>query len=144
MASRNNKNKKQKPSGPTIADTADRHIYYENSVQCVESEIDFVDATYKKLRGRHASTLREDFCGTTNTSCEWIRRRETNTATSIDLDGDVLEWGRKNKISKLTPEQAKRITVIQDNVLTVKTRPVDIVLAMNFSYWLLIERKNDD
>lgn len=139
MASR--KNKKYKQSAPTIADTADPHVYYENAVQCVESEIDFVDKTFKNLRNRHGKTLREDFCGTTNTSCEWIRRRKTNTAISIDLDEKVLNWGKKNKISKLSPEQAKRITVIQDNVLTVKTDPVDIVLAMNFSYWLLIERK---
>lgn len=141
MASKNNKNNKKKPSGPTMADLADRHVYYEDSVQCVESEIDFVDATYKKLRKRNATTLREDFCGTTNTSCEWIKRRKTNTALCIDLDEEVLEWGKKNKIAKLIPDQVKRLHVINDNVITVKTEPVDIVLAMNFSYWLLLERK---
>jgi len=135
------KNKNNNQSGPSMAELADRHVCYEDSVQCVESEIDFVDATYKKLRKRNGKTLREDFCGTTNTSCEWIRRRKTNTALSIDLDEEVLEWGRKNKISTLSPEQKKRITVINDNVITVKTDPVDIVLAMNFSYWLLLERK---
>lgn len=141
MASRKNNNNKKKSSGPTIADTADRHVYYEDSVQCVESEIDFVDATYKKLRKRKAKSLREDFCGTTNTSCEWIKRRNTNTAIGVDLDSEVLEWGQKNKVAKLKADQAKRLTVINDNVITVKTEPVDIVLAMNFSYWLLIERK---
>jgi cyclopropane fatty-acyl-phospholipid synthase-like methyltransferase len=141
MASRKKKNKNKKPAGPTMAELADRHVYYEDSVQNVEAEIDFVDATYKKLRKRYATSLREDFCGTTNTSCEWIRRRKTNTAISVDLDEEVLEWGKKNKIAKLKPEQAKRITVLNDNVITVKTDPVDIVLAMNFSYWLLLERK---
>jgi cyclopropane fatty-acyl-phospholipid synthase-like methyltransferase len=138
---KNKKSKNKKPAGPTMADLADRHVYYEDSVQNVEAEIDFVDATYKKLRKRNASSLREDFCGTTNTSCEWIRRRSSNTAISVDLDEEVLEWGRKNKIAKLKPEQVKRLTVLNDNVITVKTDPVDIVLAMNFSYWLLLERK---
>ena len=140
MASKNKKDKK-KSNGLSMADQADKHVCYEQSVQCVEAEIDFVDTTYKKLRKRYAKSLREDFCGTTNTSCEWVRRRNTNTAISIDLDEEVLEWGKQNKISTLTPEQTKRLTVINDNVITVKTEPVDIVLAMNFSYWLLLERK---
>ena len=67
--------------------------------QCVESEIDFVDSTFKKLGKRHAKSLREDFCGTTNTSCEWIKRRKTNTALSIDLDEEVLEWGKIHKMT---------------------------------------------
>lgn len=124
-----------------MAQQADRHVYYEQAVQCVESEIDFVDTTFTKLRKRKASTLREDFCGTTNTSCEWVKRRKTNIAYCIDLDEEVLEWGKKNKIAKLNDDQKKRIHVIHDNVLTVKTEPTDIVLAMNFSYWLLQERK---
>jgi cyclopropane fatty-acyl-phospholipid synthase-like methyltransferase len=141
MAAKKKSDNKKKSSKPTMADLADRHVYYENSVQCVESEIDFVDATFTKLRRRKAKSLREDFCGTTNTSCEWIKRRNTNTAISVDLDDEVLQWGKKNKISKLSNEQAKRITVINDNVLTIKTEPVEILLAMNFSYWLLKERK---
>ncbi len=124
-----------------MAELADKHICYEESVQCVESEIDFVDATFTKLRKRQARTLREDFCGTMNTSCEWVKRRKTNTAICIDLDDEVLKWGNKNKIAKLKSDEAKRITIINDNVLTIKTEPVEIVLAMNFSYWLLKERK---
>tara|TARA_R110000782_G_scaffold10851_1_gene33551 strand:+ start:4232 stop:5065 length:834 start_codon:yes stop_codon:yes gene_type:complete len=141
MASNNNKKKSKPNSKKSMAELADKHICYEESVQCVESEIDFVDATFTKLRKRQATTLREDFCGTMNTSCEWIKRRATNTAISVDLDKEVLEWGEKNKVSKLSPEQAKRINIINDNVLTIKTKPVEIVLAMNFSYWLLKERQ---
>jgi SAM-dependent methyltransferase len=140
MASNNNK-KSAQASTTSMAALADKHICYEESVQCVESEIDFVDTTFLKLRKRLANSLREDFCGTTNTSCEWIKRRKTNTAVSVDLDEEVLQWGKENKIAKLTPEQKKRITIVNDNVLTIKTEPVDVVLAMNFSYWLLKERK---
>ena len=136
MATSSLKGKKK----PSMADQADRHIYYEKAVQCVESEIDFVDDTFTKLRERKAKTLREDFCGTTNTSCEWVRRRSSNIAYSIDLDEEVLEWGKQNKVTKLSADQQKRIHIFNENVLTIKTEPTDIVLAMNFSYWLLKER----
>ena len=46
-----------------------------------------------------------------------------------------------NKIEKLTTEQSSRIKLIKENVLDVKNEPVDIVLAMNFSYWVFKERK---
>ena len=135
-------NKHQKSATPkkTMADKADINVLYEQSVQCVESEIDFVDETFRKLRGRKAKLLREDFCGTANTSCEWIRRRKTNKAISVDLNNDVLEWGRQHKVKKLDKEQAKRITLVNDNVLTVKTDKVDTALAMNFSYWIFEDR----
>ena len=141
MAAKNKKKNNKKPSGTTMATLADRYICYEDSVQCVGSEIDFVDTTFLKLRKRLASTLREDFCGTTNTACEWVQRRQANTSICVDLDEVVLEWGRTNKIDKLTPDQTKRMTIVNNNVLTAKTGPVDIVLAMNFSYWIFKERK---
>ena len=136
-----NRKKKARNKGTTQADYADKHILYETSVQCVEAEIDFVDQTFEKLRKRSARVLREDFCGTTNSSCEWVRRRSSNVAWSVDLDPDVLEWGRKNHINKLKPEQQKRMNVIKANVLDCGITETDVVLAMNFSYWIFKERK---
>ncbi len=124
-----------------MADRADKYICYEASVQCVEAEIDFVDATFFELRKRRAQRLREDFCGTANTSCEWVRRRRTNTAISVDRDLSVLDWSKQNKVAKLPPGPAKRLTMVNGDVLKIKTDPVDMVLAMNFSYWLLLERR---
>ncbi len=129
-----NKNKKY-----SIADSADRHKLYEFSVQNAESEIDFVDSTYKKLRGNKASLLREDFCGTANVCCEWVQRRKTNRAIGVDLDTEVLEWGKKHQIGKLPKKYRESIRLLKENVLDVKTEKVDIVSAMNFSYWLLKE-----
>ncbi|MEJ2761657.1 MAG: class I SAM-dependent methyltransferase [Gammaproteobacteria bacterium] len=128
------KNKK-KNKGPTLAERSDKHDLYEQSVQCVDAEIDFVDGTFQSLRNRIPHTLREDFCGTTNTSCEWVRRRPDNLAYCVDLDADVLDWGRRNKIARLDPAAAARIHIHNDNVLTAAVEPVDIILAMNFSYW---------
>ncbi len=134
------KGKKPVTKGPKKAELADRHILYQDSVQNVESEIDFVEETFKALRGREAVTVREDFCGTANTSCEWIRRGDEHTAIGVDLEPSVLEWGKEHNLSKLTPEQQKRITLHEDNVLTVDTGKVDVTLAMNFSYWCFKER----
>lgn len=125
---------------PPLAASADRHVLYEHAVQCVEAEIDFVDDTFKDLRGRRAKVIREDFCGTANTSCEWVRRRSGNRAIGVDLDESVLEWGLKNKVGKLKPAQRERVELIHADVMTVETEPVDAVLAMNFSYWLFTTR----
>ncbi len=126
----------------TQASRADRHKLYENSVQNVKAEIDFIDTTFQALRKRTALKLREDFCGTANTSCEWVRRRNNNVAYSVDLDPHVQDWGRKNTLTRLNPQQHKRVTLINADVMQVKTPDApDIVLAMNFSYWIFKERK---
>lgn len=128
------------PSTHTQAANADKHYLYELSVQCSESEIDFVDTTYHKLRKHKAKLLREDFCGTANVCCEWVKRGNQRQAIGIDLDADVLAWGNTHNLSKLTVKQQQRIQLINENVLTAKTKSPDIVSAMNFSYWLFKER----
>lgn len=124
----------------SMAENCDPHALYQESVQCVEAEIDFVDDTFKALRGRRAQFLREDFCGTANTSCEWVRRRPDNTAVAVDVDPDVLAWGRRHNVAGLEPPAAARLELICADVRGVVTRPVDIVLAMNFSYWYFKQR----
>jgi len=135
------KRKKIKPSRFTAA-TADKNELYELSVQNVESEIDFVDATYKEIRGRYARKFREDFCGTGNTSVEWIGRRKTNTAVGLDIDQTTLDWGIDKRLQKLSPKDRERITLLNCNVLEPKpeAKNMDCVLAMNFSYWLFKTR----
>lgn len=140
MGKSKHKSKKTKQKKPTMAQRADKHVLYEMSVQCPEMEIDFIDATYRKLRGRHAALLREDFCGTANNSCEWVRRRATNTAYGIDIDDSVLEWGRQHHLSGLDKHQAQRIHLIRGDVLSAKVPLVDVVLAMNFSYFIFRDR----
>lgn len=135
----------QRPARLTgLAAKADRHVLYQEAVQCVEAEIDFVDETFRTLSGRRAVRLREDFCGTANTSCEWVRRRRGNFAVGVDLDQPTLDWGLAHNVAKLSPAQRARIELRRGNVL----EPVDegsrgafdAVLAMNFSYWCFKER----
>lgn len=132
---------RQRPVGPTLAEQADRHVLYEASVQAVDHEVEFLSDTYHALRGRRPRILREDFCGTTNAACEWVRQHEDNRAIGVDLDPAVLAWGRRNHIEQLDPEQQGRLQVINGNVLDVETTPADVVVAFNFSYWVFKTRE---
>jgi len=123
-----------------IASQADRHYLYQESVQDTEAEIDFVEDSWRNLRDRPAELLREDFCGTGNTACEWVRRDRQHYAIGIDLDSEVLEWGQLNNLEQLDDDQYQRIELLQENVLDAHPEPADIVLAMNFSYYLFLER----
>ncbi len=124
----------------TMAQAADRHALYQSAVQDVVSEIDFVMETWQQLRRRTARTLREDFCGSALTACEWVRRDRSHQAFGIDLDPEVLEWGRAHNLSQLDAQQRERISLSQSDVLDARTEATDIVLAMNFSYYLFMER----
>lgn len=129
-----------KLNGKLSAAVSDRHKLYEEAVQCPEAEIAFLDRVYKQRRGRKPQSLREDFCGTAYSSCSWVRLRPDNTATGVDLDGKVLNWARKNNLSWLTDEERERIQLLNENVLTAATPPVDVLVAMNFSYYLFMTR----
>lgn len=113
---------------------------YQNAVQCVEAEIDFVEATFQTLKDRPARALREDFCGTAQTACEWVQRHPDNKAWGVDLDKDVLLWGENNNLSELNSQQYPRIELINRNVLNSQISDMDVVLAMNFSYFIFMER----
>jgi len=125
----------------TMAELADRHALYQESVQNSEFELDFIDDTFKELTGRTASSMREDFCGTAISSVEWVERRDTNTAVGVDFDAEVLGWGEKHNASRLKPDQRKRLQLVEADVLEVSTEKVDVIQAYNFSYWFFQERK---
>jgi cyclopropane fatty-acyl-phospholipid synthase-like methyltransferase len=124
----------------TLAEKADRHELYEAAVQNVEEESSFVAFVFNQVRGRKARSLREDFSGTASSACEWVKHGRGRSAIGIDVDPDVLKWGRKHRITSLKKSQRERVTLIQGDVLTTDTPPVDIVVAFNFSYWIFRER----
>lgn len=129
-----------KQKKPSQAKRADKYVLYQLSVQAPGEEIDFIDEVYRDLRGKKAQILREDFCGTALTACEWVKRRKSNRAVGVDLDPEVLAWGQTHNLDALKPSQKERITLAESDVMTVKANISDIVLAMNFSYWILKER----
>jgi len=126
---------------PTMAEQADLHELYEEAVQNVEEEVRFFKKTFKKHAGREAKLFREDFCGTASACCEWVRQGDDYQAIGVDLDVPTLEWGRQNRLSKLSPEQQSRVQMIEGNVLSTPTEKADILGASNFSYWCFYTRE---
>jgi hypothetical protein len=125
---------------PTMADQADIHDLYERSVQGVEHEVEFTQTTFEHIRGRKAYRLREDFCGTASVSCQWVRQGERFQAIGVDIDPSVLHWGRRNRVSQLPAADRARVQLLESDVMTVATSPVDILVAFNFSYFIFDTR----
>lgn len=129
----------KKPTQLT-ARTADKYLLYEESVQSPEAECAFLDRVYRKSYGRHPTIMREDFCGTALSSCQWVRQRRANRAWGVDLSGKVLNWAKKHNLNKLSEHQRRRITLVQADVLAAQTPRAEVVVAMNFSYFLFLTR----
>jgi len=123
-----------------IADQVDPHDLYQEAVQGVEFELDFVSDTFQALRGRKPRSIREDFCGTALSACEWVTRGPNNRAVGVDVDPDVLAWGYEHNVAPLTAAQKKRIELLPEDVLGVDAGTFDVIQAFNFSYWFFQER----
>ncbi|MEM7054522.1 MAG: class I SAM-dependent methyltransferase [Pseudomonadota bacterium] len=133
--------KAKRKTKPTMADQADRHHCYETSVQDPESELEFVSETFRELAGRKLKSIREDFCGTGNTACAWVADGKSHTAVGVDLDAEVMAWGRANHVAELSDSARARFDMIQADVLEYRGEAVDAILAMNFSYYLFTTRE---
>ena len=125
----------------SLADRANIHDLYEQSVQNVEHEIDFMQETYKYLKGKLAYFYREDFCGTANSSCEWIKQGKNYNAIGIDNDASVLLWAKENRLARLSNNELSRLKVIEADVMTRQSISVDILSAFNFSYFTFNTRE---
>lgn len=142
MSKRRKKKREQRKHNKNwrTAATSDRYELYEKSVQEPDAEVNLIDQVWAEQRGRKCKHIREDFCGTAAVCMEWVKRRKANTAIGVDIDEEVLEWASKRIPERLNEEQAKRVTLIQGDVLKTNIDPVDSVLAMNFSYMLFNTR----
>lgn len=122
--------------------TPNKYALYERSVQTPERHVEEFVQFYRELNdGKYARHLREDFCGTFKLSCAWIKNNRRNTAVSLDLDPEPLDYGKRHHRSKLSADQKKRLTVLQQNVLSVTTPRSDLIVACNFSFCVFKERK---
>ena len=126
--------KKNKPA-------LDIHWLYEASVQNVDTDLDFAKRVYAKHWKRRPLTLREDFCGTAKLACNWVARNRQHQAWGIDFHQPTLDWGVKHNVSDLSPEQQQRLHLICGDVLETNTPPVDLALALNFSFCVFKQRE---
>jgi len=127
----------------TIAETMDRHVLYQKSVQNPESEIEFITKKFKELRGREAKSIREDFAGTAMFAVEWCEQGPDYSAVAVDLDTDTLEWGREHNVKPAGADVEKRCELVNKNVLDYDdpSKRVDTACAFNFSYNILKQRE---
>lgn len=109
-------------------------------MQSPEVDCKFISDVYHEARGKRPHDMREDFCGTFQLCCEWVRRSKENRAVGIDLDPEPLNYGRLHNVSQLKAHQAQRLEIHKGSVLTARVRPVDVVVAMNFSYYIFKSR----
>ena len=117
----------------------DLHYFYEASVQGVDWDIDFAARVFKTKRKRQARDLREDFCGTAKLACEWVNGSPKRRAWGVDIDQPTLDWGAEHNLPYL-PKKATPPTLVCGDVMTAKTPPVDLVMALNFSYCIFKTR----
>jgi len=118
----------------------DRYDYYIEAVQSVEHDVDLYTDLYQQVFKKKPVSLREDFCGTHALSCEWVKRGPTNTALALDLDPEPLEYGRTHAETTLTEDQHRRLQVQKKNVIS-QSRPADLIVAGNFSYFIFKRRE---
>lgn len=117
----------------------DLHHLYEAAVQGVESDLDFAARVFKNKRKRKPISLREDFCGTAALACEWVNRSPKHRAWGVDIDQPTLDWGNEHNVAYLQADAQKPELICAD-VLKAKTPPVDLLMALNFSYCIFKTR----
>ena len=118
----------------------DLHHLYEASVQGVETDLDFAVRIFKNKNGGKPNDLREDFCGTAALACEWVKRSPQHRAWGVDIDQPTLDWGIAHNVAQLGPK-AGELNLLCADVLKVKTPPVDLVMALNFSFCVFKTRE---
>jgi len=122
------------------AKTADRHVLYEAAVQNVDADLDFFDRIYRYHRGRLPRCIKEDFCGTAALACRFVERRPENEAWGVDLHRPTLDWGIRHHVSRLGKE-SRRLHLLEKDVREATRPPVELVSALNFSYYTFKTRE---
>ncbi len=138
------KRKRTRRAGPGAGDAKARplphkHALYEACFAGVVDELAFVEGIYRLKRGRLPRLLREDFCGTALLACDFVRGGADRRAWAVDLDLPTLDWGREQHVARLG-DAASRVTLLHADVLEVEAPPVDLIVALSYSYWIFKTR----
>jgi hypothetical protein len=113
---------------------ADKYALYLKSVQTPKEDARFLVRRFPKIAGRPLRLLREDFCGTANLICEFVKLHRENRGIGIDSDRKPLNWCERNNFQELDADQKSRVTLCHADVLRVRSKPVDMIVALNYSY----------
>lgn len=127
-------------NSPPKAVPFDKYNFYTRSVQSPETDVEFFEQTFRRLKKRKPEYFMEDFCGTFRLSCEWIKLNKGYKSVGVDLDTEPLNYGYQNYFTELNSEQRTRLELINASVLDKNLPKADIVAACNFSYYLFKKR----
>ncbi len=116
----------------------DRHRLYEAAVQTPEVEVELLGRAYQERFGAPALSLREDFCGTALLAKTWVESDDDRIAWGIDLDPEVLAYGRRHHLGPLDEDEADRIELHAADARIRSERTFDVITAGNFS-WALFD-----
>lgn len=120
----------------------DKYEYYAKAVQSPDMDTEFFARAYKESRGKNATVLREDFCGTFELSRSWVKMNKYHVAYGIDLDPEPIKYGREREKEELDSEQRERLKIFKKNVLAPDLPMADIIAALNFSYFIFKTRRD--
>lgn len=118
----------------------DKYKIYTQAVQSPETDVQFFKKVYRQTRGKRPHFFREDFCAAYAISCAWVQDKKDHVAFGVDLDPEPLDYGHENNLPYLSKEEQRRLFILEADVLKVNTPKMDIVAAMNFSYFFFKER----
>ena len=122
------------------AKTANKYDLYEESVQNVDFEIEFISKIFKRKNKTICRSIREDFCASAKISSAWVQNKVNNIAYAVDLDQKILDFAKKTFESSMSKDELKRIKLMKGDSKLMQTPKVDCVSAFNFSYWVFKER----
>ena len=125
----------------STASRSDRYRLYEASVQDAAGDAAFLDDEFLRRRRRRPASFREDFCGTAALACEFAARRRRSKVFAVDRDPEPLAWGTGNHLSRMSRSERRRVRFVESDVLDWDGPPVDLIAAMNFSYWIFETRE---
>lgn len=102
-------------------------------------EIRFAEKVFGAHTGRRPLHIREDFCGTALLCSRWVKSDPERTALGLDIDRPTLDWGRAHNLPAVG-EAAKRVTLLEHDVLVPTRKKVEVIGAYNYSYQVFRER----
>jgi SAM-dependent methyltransferase len=105
----------------------------------VDFDLDFFRRVYRTLRGASFELLREDFSGTARLACTWVSRKSTRRAWAVDLDPRPQAWARAHHLP-LIGSAGLRVRFVRADVRRARTPKVDVVAALNCSWWVFKRR----
>lgn len=130
----------KKQAETTVDKGLKKYSLYEKSVQCVESDVDFLNEKFEEIRGHRPTLLREDFCGTGKLMCEWVKQGDKHEAHGVDLDPEPVNYGKEYHLSKLNETQQTQVNYYLENVLDSTSIKGQVIVAFNFSYFIFKKR----